>query len=56
MKKKEQLLSFYPLHSLIDIDNKIKELGQSWRYIENIIISYEGGAYRVSMLAKDLYK
>ena len=52
--KKEQLLSYYPLASLNDIDWKIKEVGEYWRHIENIKIEYFGGAYRVTMLAKEM--
>ena len=37
-----------------DIDYKIKEIGQYWRYLENIKISYEGGAYRVEMDAREI--
>lgn len=53
-KKKKQLLSYYPLSSLEDIDFKIKEIGQFWRYIEDIKISYEGGAYRVTFMAREI--
>lgn len=52
--KKEQKLAYYPLSSLEDIDFKIKEVGQYWRYLENIKISYEGGAYRVEMDAREI--
>ena len=52
--KKEQKLSYYPLCSMEDIDYKIKEIGQYWRYLENIKISYEGGAYRVEMDAREI--
>jgi hypothetical protein len=54
--KKEQLLAYYPLSSFADIDLKIKEVGKYWRYIEDIRISYEGGAYRVQMLAREMKK
>lgn len=52
--KTEQKLSFYPLNSLDFIDFKIKEIGQFWKYLEDIKISYEGGAYRLEMTAKEL--
>lgn len=54
--KKEQKLAYYPLSSFNDIDFKIKEVGQHWRYIEDIKINYEGGAYRVEMTAKEMTK
>ncbi len=52
--KKEQRLAYYPLSSFQDIDLKIREVGQYWRYVEDIKISWVGGAYRVEMLAKEL--
>lgn len=52
--KKEQLLSYYPLPSFEMIDFKIQEVGKVWRYIEDIKITYEGGAYRLTMNAKEL--
>lgn len=48
---REQKLTYYPLMSFEDIDWKIKEVGKVWRDIKDISISYEGGAYRVSMVA-----
>lgn len=48
-----QKLAYYPLTSLSDIDFKIKELGKVWHRINNIEISYHGGAYRVDMMAHD---
>ena len=52
--KREQILTYYPLMSLEDIDWKIKEVGKTWKRIEDISISYFGGAYMVRMLAKEL--
>jgi len=54
--KKEQLLSYYPLSDFSDIDYKIKEVGKYWRYLEDIKVSFEGGAYRVTMIAKEMRK
>lgn len=52
--KKEQKLAYYPLSSIEMIDFKIKEIGQYWRYLEDIKITYEGGAYRLELTAKEL--
>lgn len=50
----QQILTYYPLMSFEDIDWKIKELGKVWRNLKNIEINYEGGAYRLSMIASGL--
>jgi hypothetical protein len=51
---REQALTYYPLMSFEDIDWKIKEVGEAWRNLKDITISYEGGAYRLSMMASEL--
>jgi hypothetical protein len=51
---REQALTYYPLISFEDIDWKIKELGKVWRNLKDITINYEGGAYRLSMIASEL--
>lgn len=51
---REQYLTYYPLMSFEDIDWKIKDLGKSWRNLKDITISYEGGAYRLSMVASGI--
>lgn len=51
---REQSLTYYPLTSLEDIDWKIREVGKVWRNLKDITISYEGGAYRLSMVASEL--
>lgn len=50
---REQALTYYPLMSFEEIDWKIKEIGKTWRNIKDIAISYEGGAYRLSMTASE---
>ena len=51
---REQFLSYYPLTSFDDVDWQIKEIGKVWRNLKDITISYEGGAYRLSMIASEL--
>ena len=51
---REQSLTYYPLMSFEDIDWKIKEVGKVWRNLKDITISYEGGAYKLSMIASEL--
>jgi hypothetical protein len=51
---REQSLTYYPLMSFEDIDWKIKEVGKAWRNLKDITISYEGGAYRLYMIASEL--
>ena len=51
--KTHQLLA-YELQSINMIDSKIREVGQYWRYIENIKISYSAGMYRLEFLAREL--
>lgn len=48
---REQILIYYPLMSFEEIDWQIKQVGKVWNKIKNIEITYQGGAYQVSMLA-----
>lgn len=53
MNNRLQHLGFYPLRDLADVDFKIKEMGQYWRRLNNITISYTGGAYYLEMDASE---
>lgn len=53
--KREQRLTYYGgLRTLEDVDWKIREVGKIWKVIDDIKISYTGGNYMVTMLAKEL--
>lgn len=46
---KKQDLTYYPLPTMQDVDDKIKEVGNYWKRLTNINIEYLGGAYMLKM-------